>query len=281
MAESKTYLEEIRAFQQEKETQLRAEDGWLTLAGLHWLREGTNLIGGGENNHIPLPAEVVPAELGFLDFSPPEVTLRLKTGVTVTVGEETLSEAVTLESDINRNPTIVQVGPVSFFIIQRGERTGVRVKHAQHPNRINFTGREWWPVDETFRLEAKIVPYDPPKTVTIPDVLGDAHEAAIPVALQFDFLGEQVSLDAQKVHTGQFYIIFHDLSCGKGSYPAGRFLLSEIPEGDRVIVDFNKAYSPPCAFTYFATCPLPPRENYIPVAIPAGERYKPMEDASH
>lgn len=281
MTKHTSYIEEIRAFQQEKDTQLRTEDGWLTLAGLHWLREGDNPIGGADHNYIPLPADASPPELGVLEFTPPKVTLHLNNGLTVSVNGKEQSGSILLESDIDRHPTIVNIGKVSFFIVQRGERTGVRVKYANHPNRVNFTGREWWPIDETFRLEAAVFPYDPPKTIIIPDILGDAHETEILAALQFEFQGVHFSLDAQTLPSGQFYLIFNDLSCGKGSYPPGRFLVSEMPAGDHVIVDFNKAYNPPCAFTDFATCPLPPRENYLPIAIPAGERYKPREETTN
>ncbi|MEJ2758583.1 MAG: DUF1684 domain-containing protein, partial [Anaerolineales bacterium] len=255
MTDHTIYHEEIAAFQQEKDTQLRAEDGWLTLAGLHWLREGINLIGGGENNHIPLPAEVSPPYLGSLEFTPLGVLLHLNKGVSVEINGEKRSGSIALESDINRQPTVVNLDQISFYIIQRGDRTGVRVKYTQHPNRVNFTGREWWPIDENFRLEANIIPYSLPKMITIPDILGDLHETEILAALQFEYQGEQFSLDAQTLPSGQYYLIFHDLSCGKGSYPPGRFLVSEMPEGSQVIVDFNKAYNPPCAFTPFATCP--------------------------
>ncbi|MCB2179652.1 DUF1684 domain-containing protein [bacterium] len=277
-----TYLDEIRSYQGNMDAQLRTEDGWLTLAGLHWLSEGQNKIGSGPENHIPLPTDA-PTQLGTLEFTPPQVILHLEDGQTVLVEGKELSGSIPLESDINRNPTIVQLGPVSFFIIQRGARTGVRVKQVNHPNRLNFPGRVWWPVDESLRVEAQIIPYKEPKIITIPDILGDATETQIHNALHFTYNGQSATLDALPTPTGQFYLIFHDLSCGKGSYPPGRFLLTEIPEPeeDKVIIDFNKAYNPPCAFTSFATCPFPPRENYLPFPIQAGERYRPNEANPH
>lgn len=270
-----SYLDEIRTYQGEMDALLRAEDGWLTLAGLFWLAEGENKVGSAPHCAVPLPAEA-PAELGWLDFYPPEVTLHLSNGQPVWVGGEEKSGIIPLESDTNRNPTIIQIGPISFFIIQRGARTGVRVKHTNHPNRLNFPGRVWWPVDESFRVEAQIVPYDKPKTIAIPDFLGDVNKEKVHTSLQFTYHGHSVSLDALPTKSGKFYLIFHDLSCGKGSYPPGRFLLTEHPEpeGQHVLIDFNKAYNPPCAFTNFATCPLPPQENHIPFTIQAGERYR-------
>lgn len=277
MDKTNTYLDEIRRYQGDMDAQLRAEDGWLTLSGLYWLQEGPNRIGAAAHNRIVLPEDGVPANLGELLFAPPEVTLQLPEGVRVTVDGDEKNGCISLESDIHRNPTIVRVGFVTFFIIQRGQRTGVRVKHIHHPNRLNFSGRIWWPVDPTFRVSAKIVPYSPAKIITIPDILGDTTEAEIPAGLQFELMGQPYTLDALPMPSGQYYIIFHDLSCGSGSYPPGRFLISEPPTGEQVILDFNKAYNPPCAFTDYATCPFPPKGNYLPLTIQAGERYQPRD----
>ena len=245
------YHDQIKAYQKRMDEQLRAPDGWLTLAGLHWL--------------------------GVLHRVGETVTLELANGAAASIEGELIQGEVELESDIHRNPTIIQVGDVSFFIIIRGEQIGVRVKDVNHPVRLNFPGRVWWPVDERFRINARVKPNEPPKMVEILDVLGNINETAMDYTLEFDLQDQSFSLDAEEIPGGKFYIIFHDLSCENGSYPAGRFLVSEPRDGNTVVLDFNKTYNPPCAFTDFATCHLPPAQNYLKVVITAGERYQPQK----
>lgn len=275
------YQDQIKAYRQRMEEQLRAPDGWLTLAGLHWLVEGENVIGANPGSHVPLPAGKAPGQLGVLHRVGETVTLELANGVAASTEGELIQGEVDLESDINRSQTIIQVGDISFFVIIRGEQVGVRVKDVNHPVRINFPGQVWWSMDERFRVHAQVRKNDPPKMVEIPDVLGHINKTPMEYTLKFDLSGQAHSLDGEEIPGGKVYIIFHDLSCGNGSYPAGRFLVSEPRQGNTVVLDFNKAYNPPCAFTDFATCPLPPSQNYLMVEIPAGERYQPREEHGH
>jgi uncharacterized protein (DUF1684 family) len=276
MSEEK-HIAHLREWQNTMDQQLRAEDGWLTLAGLHWLSPGENLTGGNPTHPVPLPAGV-PDTVGTLTLlNDTDVIFETAPEVTVTIDDKQVSGKIELESDINRNPTIIQLGSISFFIVIRGARTGVRVKDTQSPVRLNFPGRVWWPVDKKLRVTAQISYHQPPKLVGIPDLLGDINETAMDAALKFEVNGNTCTLDAVKLPSGQFYIIFKDKSCGKGSYPPGRFLVSEEAEGDTVVIDFNKAYNPPCAFTNFATCPLPPKDNHLEIPIQAGERYRQLD----
>jgi len=272
------YLEEIQAFQSTMDQQLRAPDGWLTLAGLDWLQPGDNLIGSARACTVSLPPYSAPQKVGVLTLTDGKVYYQPEAGIDSRINGATVKDRVQLETDIHQEPTQVTLGDLTFFAIVRGERIGIRIKQVSHPRRLNFPGRVWWPIDPNFRVQARIEPYQPPKMVIIPDILGDENETGIDCALVFNIENRQFSLDAFGMPGGQYYIMFHDLSCGKGSYPPGRFLVTEIAADDSVVIDFNKAYNPPCAFTPFATCPLPPSQNYLQAEIRAGERYQPLKD---
>ena len=270
------YIAEIKRYQATLEEQLRASDGWLTLVGLHWLKEGDNMIGSAPGADIPLPKGAVPAHVGVLNKLEDKVSLSIGPDAQAEVNGKPVRSEIILESDLNRNQTIVQIGEVSFYLVLRGERYGIRVKHENNPDRINFDGRVWWPITESWRVTAKIEYYEPQKIVEVPDALGNVNETPMDCALIFEVKGKEYRLDAFRLPSGQFYILFMDQSCQNGSYPAGRFLITEHAEENSVVIDFNKAYNPPCAFTVYATCPLPPENNHLELEIQAGERYRPM-----
>jgi uncharacterized protein (DUF1684 family) len=272
----KDYFEDIKQFQKQLDDELRAPDSWLSLVGLHWLQEGENSVGGDPNADIPLPHSVTPEKVGTLQMTDKKVTFKPETGIEVFVADQLIKNEIELESDLNRNQTIITIGEVNFYLVIRGPRFGIRVKHENNPIRVNFEGRVWWPVDDGRRVPAQIEYYEPQKMVDVPDILGNVNKTAMDCALKFKIDNREYSLDAFGLPSGQFYILFQDLSCGNGSYPAGRFLVTEYPEDDTVVIDFNKAHNPPCAFTAFATCPLPPQQNHMSVAIQAGERYKEL-----
>ena len=280
MAE-KEYFEEIRNYQKQLDQQLRTPDGWLTLVGLHWLNEGENKVGADPECEVSLPEGVCPALVGKLTKTENKVTFTPEDGVDVTTGEQPRKSEIELESDLNQNQTVISIGTVSFYLVIRGDRFGIRVKQENSPNRLNFEGRVWWPIDEARRVTAVIEYYDPQKMVDVPDILGNVTKTAMDCVLKFQIDGHKYSLDAFGLPSGQFYILFQDISCQNGSYPAGRFLVTEYPEDESVVIDFNKAHNPPCAFTAYATCPLPPKQNHLSVVIQAGERYKPFPRYDH
>ena len=270
------YFNEIKQYHQQLDEQLRTPDGWLTLVGLHWLQEGENRVGSDQTFEVPLPKGTSPELVGTLKKAEHKVTFTPAGDLEVFSGDQRVVAEIELEFDLNQNQTILSVGEVSFYLVIRGNRYGIRAKQENSPNRMNFEGRVWWPVDEERRVTADIEYYDPQKMVDVPDILGNVNKTAMDCSLKFSIDGRKYSLDAFGLPSGQFYILFHDLSCQNGSYPAGRFLVTEYPEDDTVIIDFNKSHNPPCAFTTFATCPLPPEQNHMSVAIQAGERYKPL-----
>jgi uncharacterized protein (DUF1684 family) len=157
-----------------------------------------------------------------------------------------------------------------MFVIQRGNRFGVRLKNKNSESRKTFTGLKYFPVNDAYRVVAKFVPYDPPMTIAVPNILGDTEQEPSPGYVEFMLNGQKCRLDP--VSEGdELVFIFRDLTSGKETYPSGRFLFTAMPKNGEVALDFNKAVNPPCAFTPFATCPLPPKQNHLPIRVEAGE----------
>ncbi len=269
-----TYSKEIAQWQDKRLTELQSESGWLTLIGLFWLKAGENKFGSESDNDIVLPKERVAARAG--SFSLHEGTVRLdatQDGLTV---DGKPIKSLELKSDADDHPTIVRLASLSFQIIKRGDKLGLRVKDSQNLDRLNFKGTEFYSPDLKWRIDAQFEAYNPPKPMPITNVLGMESSESSPGAVKFEVDGKQYRLDAitEKGETHLFMII-SDKTSGKETYPAGRYVYVDPPDASgRMVIDFNKAFSPPCAFTKFATCPLPPRQNRLPFAIEAGEKYQ-------
>lgn len=285
-----TYRKEIALWQEQRGNELKSETGWLTLVGLFWLKEGTNKCGSDPGEDIVLPKEKVPLlfaefrlERGRILFQPLHDEIKVDGKPVRTVLTELRSSSgmnsapvIELKSDADDKPTIVNFGTLSFQIIKRGDKFGLRIKDSQNPDRLNFKGTEFYATDPKWRIDARFEPYNPPRPMPIVNVLGMESAESSPGAIVFEIDGHEYRLDAmtEKGET-RYFMILADKTSGKETYPAGRYLYVDPPDASgHVIIDFNKAYSPPCAFTKFATCPLPPRQNRLSVAIEAGEQYK-------
>ena len=265
------YVEEIETWRAEREERLRAEDGWLTLAGLHWLPEGESSVGSEPMMDVVLPASA-PARVGTLRREGERVWFAPAPGVEATHGGEGFDELELTSDDEGAPPAIVELGTLSFHAIARGERIGLRVRDSAAPTRAAFTGMESFPVDPRWRVEARFEPYDPPREIEVDDYSGGTQESTVPGALVFEAGGETLRIDALDAGD-ELFLIFADRTSGESTYGGGRYLYVDKPgEDGRVVVDFNKAYNPPCVFTPYATCPLPPRQNRLAVAIEAGEK---------
>jgi uncharacterized protein (DUF1684 family) len=268
------YQAEIESWRQRMDESLRAERGWLTLAGLFWLNQGTNHFGASPDNEIVLPGESAPAHAGSFVFQAGTATLHAAAaGVAVNGQPATTAQ---LHSDTDAAPDLVTIGDLTMQVIQRGKRHAIRLWDQRSPARVAFTGRRWYPVNESYRLSARFAPYDPPLTLPVPNILGETEQRPSPGYAVFSIDGHEHSLDAV-TEGDQLFFIFRDQTAGDTSYPAGRFLKAAFPQNGLITLDFNRAYSPPCAFTAFATCPLPPPRNHLPLRIEAGELY----DQSH
>jgi uncharacterized protein len=263
-----TYRATIERWRVQHEVELKADDGWLTVSGLFWLKDGINRVGSNSANDIALPRG--PAEVGSFELHDGQTTFRAAPGVTVKLNGESAGEVMPLKSDADGKPDRIQIETLTMFVIHRGDRYGVRLKDTESAARKEFTGLHWFPVQESYRVVAKFVPYQPPKMITIPNILGETEQDASPGYVLFTLDGQSLRLDPV-VEDDQLFFIFHDLTSGKGTYPAGRFLYTDLPKNGEVVMDFNKAQNPPCAFTAYATCPLPPKQNRLTVRIEAGE----------
>ena len=265
---SAAYKAEIMKWRRDRDAALRAPDGWLTLAGLYWLKEGSNSSGSDKSNAIVLPTGA-PAHAGEFDFRSGETSFKAAPGVQVTLHGKRVNSAQ-LASDENGAPDILAIGPISMMVIKRGARYGIRVKDTNSHYLKEFSGLKYFPIDQSYRVRARFVPYYPPRQIAIPNILGDTEMTPAPGYAEFKLQGKTLRL-TPVVEEGQLFFIIKDETSGKETYPAGRFFYAAMPKDGVVILDFNKAYNPPCAFTPFATCPLPPPENVLPIRIEAGE----------
>jgi len=267
------YKAQIEKWRADREARLKSDTGWLTVAGLFWLQEGANSIGTSESDRIQLP-KPAPEHAGDIEFRGGKATLRLRPGVSAQVNGQPAQTAV-LKSDAETDgkPDLVTLGGLTFFVIQRGERSGIRLKDKNAEMRRDFKGLDWYPVNPEWRIVAKWVKYPQPKHVEMDSMTGDKEKAVVPGYALFSVEGKEYRLEPTE-EGEELFFVFRDKTAGKTTYPAARFLYSK-SEGDHVVLDFNKAYNPPCAFTPFATCPLPTPENRLPIEIPAGElKYK-------
>lgn len=251
-----TFLKDWNDWRAAREARLRSENGWLTLVALHWLSPGANSL-----------------EAGTFIVSGDTVTIRAKSPGLVKSGKTILEDVVTIaESSGDSEP--YKQGNLSLVVIKRVGRFGVRVKDPASPVRLGFKGIETFAPDPAWRIEATWVPYEKPRKVRIPNVLGTAEEMEVRGYASFRAGGKDLRLEpvVEDPEHPSLFFIFKDLTSGKETYPAGRFLYSEMPVDGKVVIDFNRAYNPPCAFTPYATCPLPPKQNALGVRVEAGEK---------
>lgn len=265
-----SYDQTIQKWRAEREAKLKADDGWLTVTGLFWLREGQNEFGSAPTNDIVLPPGSAPDKLGSFEWLNGKITLRVAEGATVTANSKPVRELV-LHSETVKRPEVIEAGDLSFLLLKRGDRWGIRLKDKNSFARQNFTGLRWYPAKESFRIAADFIAYDQPKDIPIVNVLGDIENYKSPGLLKFKLNGQEYTLEPVNSGEDRLFIIFRDLTSNKTTYAASRFLYADAPKDGKVILDFNQAINPPCAFTAYATCPLPPKQNRLNVAIEAGE----------
>jgi uncharacterized protein (DUF1684 family) len=270
------YRAEIEARRASRLERLRSDSGWLTVVGLHWLRTGINRFGSDPANEIVLQADNVPPLAGSLELAEDSTVLARATDQ----GDLRLNGASFVEArigdDAGGDPDMLELGRLRLYLIRRGDRLALRVKDPQARARIGFEGIDHFPIDEAYRVIATLDPFENPREVLIPTVVGTPTTMLAPGLLHFELDGEKLSLEPylNDIEDESYLLIFRDRTSGVSSYGAGRFLPADAvgPDGTTVL-DFNLAYNPPCAFTPHATCPLPTPQNSLPVAIEAGEMY--------
>lgn len=268
-----TYIAEIEAWRVQRENALRAPDSWFSLVGLFVLKDGYHLIGSAPESDILLPA-TAPAELGILEFRNNKATLNVTTKETVLIDGQPVQQAPLEDNHERRRPTHVTIGPVTFFVHNFGDQYAIRVKDSTNPAIAAFAGNEWFPVKPEYRVQGHFTRHETPRSIPIKTIVDTNSKYKSVGTITFDLQGQPFSLLATDYGVPhQLSAILRDATAGKQTYGSARFLTVELADDDSVVLDFNKAFNPPCAFSVYATCPLPPRENILPVAIAAGERY--------
>ncbi len=267
------YISTIDEWHKGRIDRLEAKDSWLSLAGLYWLKNGENSFGSGKENDIVFPADKSPALIGWFYLESEQVKVKIKPGIKVFSDSIQIDEKK-LESDETGKPTVLTYQTLTWFIIKRGEKYGIRLKDSQNSALTEFGGIDRYPVKPEWRIKADFVPYEPEKKIEIPTILGTVLNETSPGALVFSIDGLEHRLDPLgKKGAKNFFIIFADQTNGKETYGAGRFVSATMSEQDSsYYIDFNKATNPPCAFTKYATCPLPPIQNQLKTEITAGEK---------
>ena len=270
------YLAEIAKFREAREAVLKTDTGWLTIAGLFFLTKPETTFGSDTANDIVLPAGA-PARAGTFVLRDGKVAVRAARGVSFILDGNTVT-AADLRSDGAGPPDRIGLQDLTLWVHKSGDRLSIRLRDKNNHLRKEFTGLNWYPVSGAYRVDAQFVPYDTPKAMQIPNILGDVDEMVSPGTARFSMGGERMQMVAisDPDHPKELWFIFRDLTTGKETDPAARFLYTPLPENGRVTLDFNRAQNPPCAYNAFATCPLPPPENRMPVRVEAGEKiYEP------
>lgn len=261
------YVRTIEQWRSGRIARLTKPDGWLSLAGLFWLKPGENTVGSDRASDVVLPPSV-PARAGTIFLENGKTRWVPASGASTSAGEP-----VPLVSDAEPEPTIVRFGSVSFLIHQVGERSAVRVRDSESAIRKSFQGLEHFPVSSEWRFEGRFIPYSPPKHVSVPTVLGYPEDDVAPGEIEFVHRGKTFRLMAVlEQGSDELFIIFGDRTNGKSTYGGGRFVYAPMPKDGRTVLDLNKAYNPPCVFTPYATCPLPPLLNHLSMEVTAGEK---------
>lgn len=273
-AQQLAYEKEIRAARLERETRLQRPDGWLSLVGLHWLEVGTTFVGSADRKGVKLA--VGPENLGTLVVDKAgTVTFTAEKSAEVLIDGQPAAGKVTLVPDSKGTPTVVGFnrGDASFILIERSGRFALRVRDAMARTRMQFTGIDYFDINPGLRFDARFEPHPPGKTIDIATMIGTVEPMMNPGVVVFEKEGKTFRLEAVDEGDGQLFLVFADRTSGHETYAAARFLYAKPADAaGHTVVDFNLAYNPPCAFTPFSTCPLPPPENRMDLAVTAGEK---------
>jgi uncharacterized protein len=270
--DSVNYKLEIDTWRKNRVEELRAEDGWLNLAGLFWLKEGINSLGSSDDNDVRFPTGKLPARAGYFLVSQGSVSISVLPKINITQGGKSISNGIIYSPDSTSNPTL-EYGTLRWFIIQRDKAVGIRLRDLESEGVQKFKGIVNYPTDPAWRVEAKVEKSTEPKMIDITNVLGQTTPQSSPGTLVFMIDDKEYRLDALDGGKDELFIIFGDDTNASETYPSGRYVYVKRPDSEsKTILDFNKAYNPPCAFTAFATCPLPPKQNVLSLSVTAGEK---------
>lgn len=278
-SEENSYRERIREWRAERLQSLKSPDGWLNLAGLYWLDPGKNTVGSDSSNDVVFP-DKAPENLGTLFLSEKNIRFDAVNDAAVYHGDSIIDE-IQLTSDAEGEPTVLKHGPLKWFVIKRGDQYGIRLRDLKSPLLDKLNEIPAYPVRKEWRIRAKFDPFQEKRTMEMPNVLGGTFQQTTPGVLKFEYNGENYSLYPTGSRESLF-VVFGDDTNAEETYGGGRFLVVETPNENNIThLDFNKAYNPPCAFTPYATCPLPPKRNVLPFKVKAGEKAPDLDVPHH
>ena len=265
------YRAGVEKYRRDLETKLTSDTGWLTIAGLSFLTKPETTFGSAPGNDIVLPG-ATPARVGtFVLASDGRISVRLEPGVQLHLLDGRPFTGGEIESDGGGPPDRLVIGDVQAWVHMSGDRPSIRIRDKNNPLRTTFTGMKWYPIDEAYRVEATFVPYDKPKQIKVPNLLGDVDTMVAPGEVAFTLHDKPQRMIAVE-DDGELWFIFKDVTSGETTYEAARFLYTPLPVDGKVTLDFNRAENPPCAYNQFTTCPLPPPQNRLQVRVEAGEQ---------
>jgi uncharacterized protein len=269
---TKTYRETIEDWHKEKEEVIRKENGWLSLAGLYWLKVGKNRAGSDPSCEVQLPVSV-PAFIGSFEHNGKSISFRAESDQKVNVNGKPTDFAI-LQPDISDSPSFITYKDIRMVVIQRGNRMGVRMWDNSREERHSFPARTWYNADESFRLPTRYTEYPRPKPAFFPDMSGEKTESTVDGYIEFQYGGHNYRLDVTKEEENELFVRFKDPTSDIETYPTGRYLVVNLEKDNKLFIDFNFSYSPPCSFTEFATCVFAPEQNHLDFKITAGEKYQ-------
>lgn len=271
--EDTAFVSDNQAWRIQRHSELVQADGWTSLVGLHWITLKAHYLGSGSTSGLRLA--VGPPRMGLIQRNGNSVDFTPEAGLDLRVDGKPLRGRITLRSDQQDAPTVITFddGAGALSLLQRGNHLALRVRHADAASRQQFAGLQYWPADSRWAVTARFVPHQPSRTLQVVDMVGMNNVLANPGQVVFERDGRSYALEAIGNPDGSLLLIMADRTSGHGSYAAGRYLDAAVPDAQgQVVLDFNRAYNPPCAFTPYATCPLPPAENRLDLAIEAGEK---------
>lgn len=273
-AAATAFAQTEQAWRENRRNELLKPDGWASLIGLLWLDPGAHYIGSDAGNGIHLA--MGPAHLGMVDIADKQVRFVPDKSTVSTLDGQPLTASTVLRTDADKaGATVIGFDDDKGHatVIERNDRYALRVKHADAPSRTQFAGLDYWPADPVWKVTGKFIAHPTAKTIEVANIIGGVDAMANPGVVEFQHDGKTYRIEALDEGEGVLFLVFADRTNGHGSYGAGRFLDASLPDANgNVTLDFNQARNPPCAFTAFATCPLPPPENRLDLAITAGEK---------
>jgi uncharacterized protein (DUF1684 family) len=273
---------DIATWREQHATELQKPDGWLALAALAWLDPGDNSFGSAPDNKVHMPPSA-PAHLGVLHLDADKVTLNAPPGGFpqgfLTDGKPVQPQTLHVDSDHDKNDPRMTIAGLNFYVIKRGDRFALRIKDAKSPALTGFHGLKWYPPNARYRIKAHWIPYTPPKTFTITTLIGTSFPAQLPGSAEFTLDAKTYRLDPilEDPDVEKLFFVLRDATSTMKTYAACRFLYTGFPDHGlnqpgELLLDFNRLENPPCAYTPFATCPLPPKQNRLAIPLPVGEQ---------